>query len=152
MTTLSPHDALELITVMELLTCAGVAWSVPHVTDEGIAVLRDLLDRHTRAYEAGDLTTAALTGAAFSRELIAPAGNRELLTHIDLVVSRYQRILFLVPDDGTWRVWRQGYADVLAHLTAGEREAAVARYRRIHPAFRAQVAGTGQPPRAQRSP
>jgi DNA-binding GntR family transcriptional regulator len=64
--------------------------------------------------------------------MISASGNRELQTHVDLVVTRMRRLLGLTPESDHWRPWIDGYTEVLALLERGDSQAAIARYRRIY--------------------
>ena len=64
-------------------------------------------------------------------------GNRELQTHVDLVVTRMRRLLGLTPQSSHWRPWIDGYTEVLTLLEQGDPQAAIARYRRIYAEARA---------------
>ena len=67
------------------------------------------------------------------------SGNRELQTHVDLVVARFARLHALVLNDDSWAIWIDGYQESLAFLRAHDTFSAVARYRRIYQEFRTHV-------------
>jgi DNA-binding GntR family transcriptional regulator len=144
-TTMDRHDALELIDVMRVLTCAGFSWSVARLTSAHLASLRGLLADYGRLLDEGEPVAAWMSGAAFSTELIAPSGNRELLTHVGLVVARSQRVMAIAADPEVWRIWRTGYHDVLELLESDSRDAAVDRYAQIYPEFRTRIEHTRFP-------
>ena len=63
--------------------------------------------------------------------------NRELQTHVDLVVTRMRRLLGLTPESDHWRPWIDGYTKVLMLLERGDPQAAITRYRQIYAEVRA---------------
>jgi len=136
-TDVSQKNALELIDVMCVLACAGVEWGVPNLTDADLARMRQRLDEMLAGLRSGDVATATSAGADFSTIMISASGNRELQTHVDLVVTRMRRLMGLTPQSDHWRPWIDGYTDVLALLERGDGPAAIARYRRIYTEARA---------------
>ena len=136
-TDVSQKTALELINVMCVLACAGVEWGVPNLTDADLARMRQRLDEMLAGLRSGDVATATSAGADFSTIMISASGNRELQTHVDLVVTRMRRLMGLTPQSDHWRPWIDGYTDVLALLERGDGPAAIARYRRIYTEARA---------------
>ena len=138
-TDVSQKNALELINVMCVLACAGVEWGVPNLTDADLARMRQRLDEMLAGLRSGDVATATSAGADFSTIMISASGNRELQTHVDLVVTRMRRLLGLTPESGHWRPWIDGYTEVLMLLERGEPQAAIARYRRIYTEARADL-------------
>ena len=66
-------------------------------------------------------------------------GNRELQTHVDLVVTRMRRLLGLTPQSSHWRPWIDRYTEVLTLLEHGDPQAAIARYRQIYAEVRAEL-------------
>jgi DNA-binding GntR family transcriptional regulator len=132
-------NALELIDVMGVLACAGVEWGVDNLTETHLERMRERLDEFMAGLERGDVTAAAAAGADFSTIMIMASGNRELQTHVDLVVARTLRLLSLTSDSDLWQTWVDGYRAVLALLERGDRAAAVERYRAIYPEYRARV-------------
>lgn len=135
-TAVTQKSALDLVDVMALLACAGVEHAVDNITADHLRQLRDRYQRFDAALEQGDMVTAGAVGADFSTVLISAGGNRELQIHIDLVVSRTLRILALTPQSEVWKVWREGYREVLEHLEAGDAPGAVQRHARIYAEFR----------------
>lgn len=133
-------NALDVLDVMDVLACAGVERGVPHVTDADIARMRARLAETTAALERGDTTAAGAAGADVSTIMISASGNLELQAHVDLTVTRTLRLLALAADDDLWRIWRDGYRDVIALLESDRRDEAVARYRQIFPAARDRIA------------
>ena len=136
-TYVTQQNALELIDVMCVLACAGVEWGVPNLTDADLARMRRRLDEMLAGLRSGDVGAATSAGTDFSTIMISASGNRELQTHVDLVVTRIRRLLGLAPGSGAWRPWVDGYTEVLTLLEQGKPQAAVARYRRIYAEARA---------------
>jgi DNA-binding GntR family transcriptional regulator len=133
-------NALDLLDVMAVLACAGVAWGVPHLTEADIARMRVRLDESQAALERGDTTGGSAAGADVSTIMISASGNLELQAHVDLTVTRTVRLLALTADDDLWRIWRDGYLAVIELLEDDRREEAVERYRRIFVEARERVA------------
>lgn len=138
-TDVSQKNALELIDVMCVLACAGVEWGVPNLTDADLGRMRQRLDELLAGLRSGDVGTATSAGADFSTIMISASGNRELQTHVDLVVTRMRRILGLTAESSHWRPWIDGYTEVLTLLEQGEPQAAIARYRQIYAEVRADL-------------
>jgi len=136
-TDVTQKNALELIDVMCVLACAGVEWGVPNLTGADLTRMRQRLDEMLAALGAGDGGAATSAGADFSTIMISASGNRELQTHVDLVVTRMRRLLVLTPERSQWRPWIDGYAEVLALLEQDDPQGAVARYRQIYAEVRA---------------
>jgi DNA-binding GntR family transcriptional regulator len=136
-TDVTQKNALELIDVMCVLACAGVEWGVPNLTGTDLARMRQRLDEMLAALGAGDGGAATSAGADFSTIMISASGNRELQTHVDLVVTRMRRLLVLTPERGQWGPWIVGYAEVLTLLEQDDPQAAIARYRQIYADVRA---------------
>jgi len=138
-TGVTQKNALELIDVMCVLACAGVEWGVPNLTSADLARMRQRLDDMLAALGAGDGGAATSAGADFSTIMISASGNRELQTHVDLVVTRMRRLLVLIPDRGQWRPWIDGYTEVLALLEQDDPQGAIVRYRQIYAEVRADL-------------
>jgi DNA-binding GntR family transcriptional regulator len=138
-TRVTQKNALELIDVMAVLACAGMEWGAPNLTDEHLARMRVRLDEFVDALRREDVTMAGTAGADFSTIAILASGNRELQTHVDLVVARTMRLLALTAESDVWQIWIRGYRETLELLERGERDAAVERYRRIYAEYRARV-------------
>jgi DNA-binding GntR family transcriptional regulator len=138
-TDVSQKNALELIDVMCVLACAGVEWGVPNLTGADLARMRQRLDEMLASLRSGDVATATSAGADLSTIMISASGNRELQTHVDLVVTRMRRLLGLTPQSNHWRPWIDGYTEVLVLLEHGDAQAAIARYRRIYAEVRAAL-------------
>jgi len=136
-TGVTQKNALELIDVMRVLACAGVEWGVPNLTGADLARMRQRLDEMLAALGAGDVGAATSAGADFSTIMISASGNRELQTHVDLVVTRMRRLLGLTPESESWLPWIDGYTEVLTLLEGDEPQGAVARYRQIYAEVRA---------------
>jgi DNA-binding GntR family transcriptional regulator len=85
------------------------------------------------------VATATSAGADFSTIMISASGNRELQTHVDLVVTRMRRLLGLTPESDQWRPWIDGYTAVLMLLQQGDTRAAITRYRQIYAEVRAEL-------------
>ena len=97
-TDVSQKNALELIDVMCVLACAGVEWGVPNLTAADLDRMRQRLDEMLAGLQSGDVGAATSAGADFSTIMISASGNRELQTHVDLVVTRMRRLLGLTPE------------------------------------------------------
>ncbi len=138
-TDVSQKNALELIDVMCVLACAGVEWGVPNLTDADLGRMRQRLDELLAGLRSGDVGAATSAGADFSTTMISASGNRELQTHVDLVVTRMRRILGLTPESSHWQPWIDGYTEVLTLLEQGQPRAAIARYRQIYAEVRADL-------------
>lgn len=138
-TGVSQKNALELIDVMCVLACAGMEWGVPNLTGADLTRMRQRLDEMLACLRSGDVATATSAGADFSTIMISASGNRELQTHVDLVVTRMRRLLGLTPESDHWRPWIDGYTEVLALLERGDSPAAIVRYRRIYTEARARL-------------
>jgi DNA-binding GntR family transcriptional regulator len=138
-TRITHKNALELVDVMQVLACAGVEWGVDHLTDAQRAQMRMRLHEFVAALERGDVTTAGAAGADFSTIAIMASGNRELQTHVDLVVARTLRLLSLTAASDVWRIWIDGYREMLERLDAGDRAGYVERHRQIYRDYRARV-------------
>jgi len=136
-TDVSQKNALELIDVMCVLACAGVEWGIPNLNDADLARMRQRLDELLASLRSGDVATATSAGADFSTIMITASGNRELQTHVDLVVTRMRRLLGLTPQSSHWRPWIDGYTEVLTLLEQGDAQAAITRYRQIYAEVRA---------------
>ena len=139
-THVTKKNALELVDVMAVLTCAGFEWGMSALTPENLVTLRRQYEEFAESLRRGDVTSAAAAGADFSTTIVGAAGNRELQTHIDLVVARTLRILALTPESSIWTVWRDGYRETLELLEANDKIAALARYRQIYADYRQCVA------------
>lgn len=133
-------NALDLIDVMGVLTCAGFAWGMPHLTRTHLATLRRQYQDFAESLRQGDVVTAAGVGADFTSTITEASGNRELQTHIDLVVARTLRIIALTPESSVWTVWLDGYRETLELLEKDNRAGALERYRQIYTDYRACVA------------
>lgn len=131
-TQVTQKNALELVDVMQVLACAGFEWGVELLTDAHLDRLRQRLTDFERELRAGNVTAASGAGADFSTVVISASGNRELQTHIDLLVTRTLRVLALTADSDVWTIWLTGYRDVLSLLEGGQRREAVDRYRQIY--------------------
>ncbi|GAA4509025.1 MULTISPECIES: GntR family transcriptional regulator [Nonomuraea] len=138
-TQVTQKSALELIDVMMVLACAGFEWGVDNLTDEHLAALRGKLDDFAEGLRHGNATVAAAAGADFSTVVILASGNRELQTHVDLVVTRTLRVLALTAESEVWNVWLDGYREVLELLERGDRSGAAGRYRQIYRDYRRRV-------------
>jgi DNA-binding GntR family transcriptional regulator len=133
-------NALDLLDVMGVLACAGVERGVPHLTGADIARMRVRLEESDAALQRGDTTMAGVAGADVSTIMISASGNLELQAHVDLTVTRTLRLLALAADDDLWRIWRDGYREVIDLLEHDRRDDAVARYRRIFDDARGRIA------------
>jgi len=112
---------------------------VPNLTDADLARMRQRLDEMLAGLRSGDVGAATSAGADFSTIMISASGNRELQTHVDLVVTRMRRLLGLTPESSHWRPWIDGYTEVLTLLEQGKPQAAIVRYRQIYAEVRADL-------------
>jgi len=142
---LNVQDTVDLFDVMGLLACAGVEWGIENITDEHLGRLRTRLAEFEDALARHDVTVANAAGSDFSTILILASGNRELQTHVDLVVTRTQRMMALNWDSAMWTPWTAGYRAVLELLERGDRAGAVERYRQIYRECRALLGAAEQP-------
>ena len=101
--------------------------------------MRVRLDEFVDALRREDVTLAGAAGSDFSTIAILASGNRELQTHVDLVVARTLRLLALTAASDIWEIWIRGYRETLELLERDERGAAVERYRQIYTEYRARV-------------
>jgi DNA-binding GntR family transcriptional regulator len=136
-TRVTQKSALELIDVMMVLACAGFEWGMENITDEHVATLRVKLGEFAEGLRQGNVTAAA--AADFSTVVILASGNRELQTHVDLVVTRTLRVLALTAESDVWSVWLNGYRQTLELIERGDRAGAVERYRQIYRDYRQRV-------------
>ena len=138
-TGLTPKNALELVDVMSVLACAGVEWGAQNLSPAQLDTLRLTLDDFTEHLRQGDLAAAAASAATFTTIIVLASDNRELQTHLDLVVTRSLRMLALTAEDRVWQVWVDGYRDVLKFLESGDPVAATQRYRQTYAEYRTCV-------------
>lgn len=138
-THVTQKSALELVDVMAVLACAGVEWGVDNLTESHLERMRERLAEFVGALRRGDVTAAGAAGSDFSTIMISASGNRELQTHVDLVVTRALRLLALSPDSTVWPLWIDGYRELLERLERGDRAGAVARHRQIYADYRTWV-------------
>ncbi len=138
-TQITQKNALELVDVMQVLACAGVEWGVDYLTEAHRDQMHTRLDEFVAALERGDVTTAGAAGADISTIAIMASGNRELQTHVDLVVARTLRLLALTADSDIWHIWIDGYREMLECLDAGDRQGYIERHRQIYRDYRARI-------------
>jgi DNA-binding GntR family transcriptional regulator len=138
-TRVTQKNALELVDVMGVLACAGFEWGLENLTPAHLDLLSQRQAEFVAALGEGNVLAAGAAGAAFSTVVILASGNRELQSMVDLVVARTMRIQAMTPESDLWRIWIDGYADILKLLQAGDNPAALARYRRIYVDYRAAV-------------
>ena len=138
-TKVTQKNALELVDVLGVLACAGFEWGVDNLSESHLEQLRERLDKLVSSLRAGDVTAAGSAGADFTTIVTLASGNRELQTHIDLVMTRTQRLFSRAKKDETWQVWVNGYREILTYLEADDRAAAVARYRQMFIEYRAVI-------------
>ncbi len=112
---------------------------MPNLTAADLGRMRQRLDELLACLRSGDVATATSAGADFSTIMISASGNRELQTHVDLVVTRMRRLFGLTPESDQWRPWINGYAAVLTLLEQGDTRAAIARHRQIYAEVRAEL-------------
>lgn len=136
-TEVNRKNALELIDVMEVLACAGFEWGMDHLTEDHLVRMAGCLDSLVDHLRRGDSPAAIAMGAEFSTIVISASGNRELQTHVDLVVARTVRLLRLTARSDIWPVWLHGYRETLDLLRQGEHRRAATRYRQIYTEYRA---------------
>lgn len=138
-THVTQKGALELVDVMGVLACAGVEWGLDNLTESHRERMRERLAEFSDHLAAGDMPAAAVAGADFSTIAISASGNRELQTHVDLVVARTLRLFAMASGREYWQVWLDGYREMLDRLDADDRPGALERYRQIYRDYRAQV-------------
>jgi DNA-binding GntR family transcriptional regulator len=138
-TQVTQKNALELIDVMSVLACAGFEWGAPNLTPSHLERMRKRLDEYVENLRVGNLAAANAAGADFSTIVILASGNRELQTHVDLVVARTLRLLAGSAGDDIWQVWVVGYRETLELLEADRLADAAARYRQIYVDYRDRV-------------
>jgi DNA-binding GntR family transcriptional regulator len=138
-TGVTQKSALELVDVMGVLACAGVEWGVDNLTRSHRDQMATRLGEFVDALDRGDVTAASSAGGDFSTIAIMASGNRELQTHVDLVVARTLRLLSLTADSDIWQIWVDGYRDMLERLDADDREGFVQRHRQIYRDYRARL-------------
>jgi len=138
-TKVTQKNALELVDVFSVLACAGFEWGVDNLSESHLEQMRERLDELVSNLRAGDVTAAGRAGADFTTIVTLASGNRELQTHVDLVMTRTQRLFSRTKKDETWQVWVNGYREILTYLEADDRAAAVARYRQIFIEYRAVI-------------
>jgi DNA-binding GntR family transcriptional regulator len=139
-TQVTQKNALELIDVLGVLACAGFEWGVDNLSESHLGQMRERLDELVSNLRAGNVTSAGV--ADFSTIVTLASGNRELQTHIDLVIARTQRLLAHAKTEQAWQVWVNGYREILTCLETDDRAAAVARYRQIYIEYRAVIETT----------
>lgn len=135
-TRMTQRSAIELADVMTVLACAGFEWGLPNLSAPQKAALHVRLDEFTQALQRRDVTAAAAAGSDVSTIVISASGNRELQTHVDLVVHRSLRLLALTPESDIWTVWLEGYREVIAAIDADDLDGALRRYRQIYVEYR----------------
>jgi DNA-binding GntR family transcriptional regulator len=140
-THLTQKNTLELVDVMRVLACAGFEWGVENLSAEHLITLRRQYEDFDANLKLGNITAAAAAGADFSTTVVLASGNRELQSHLDLVVTRSLRVLALTAESRVWQVWLDGYRETLEFLEAGDKVAALERYRQIYADYRECVSG-----------
>ncbi|MDT4993096.1 MAG: hypothetical protein QOH97_2988 [Actinoplanes sp.] len=138
-TKVTQQNALELIDVMTVLTCAGFEWGVDNLTDNHLGLLRRRQAEFVEGLRTGNVLAAAESAADFSTIVILASGNRELQSMVDLVVARTMRILAVSAESDLWTTWINGHDDILRLLEAGDTKGAIARYKQIYVEYRARV-------------
>ena len=138
-TKVTQKNALELIDVMCVLACAGFEWGLENLTETHMETLRQRQREFVEALAAGNVLAAAAAGSDFSTTVILASGNRELQSMVDLVVARTTRILAMSAESNLWSTWIEGHDAIIALLEAGDRDAALARYKRIYVDWRTEV-------------
>ena len=135
-TALDQKTVLELIDVMELLACAGFDRGVENLSESHVARLRKRYAELSDGLRRGDMAAAAAAGADFSTIVVMAAGNVELQSMLDVVVTRCIRRLAPSADSELWTPWLDGYSKVLDLLEAGDPTGAASRYRQIYTDYR----------------
>ena len=138
-TRVTRKNALELIDVMGVLTCAGFEWGVDNLTNTHLDLMHQRQKEFVEALHSGNVLAAGAAGADFSSIVILASGNRELQSMVDLVVARSMRILAVTAESELWNTWIDGYEAILQLLDAGDTKGATARYRQIFVDHRARV-------------
>jgi DNA-binding GntR family transcriptional regulator len=138
-TQVTQKNALELIDVMTVLACAGFEWGVDNLTRSHLESMRRKLRELVDHLQSGNITAAGAAGADISTIVISASGNRELQTHVDLVVARTQRLFAYSVSRDIWDIWIRGYQETIDLLDRDQPAAAVARYRRIYTDYRSSV-------------
>ncbi len=133
---MTQKNALELIDVMTVLACAGFEWGMHDLTADHLVRMRARLQEFAELLRVGNVPAALAAGADVSTIIILASGNRELQTHVDLVVARTARLVAATAGDDVWQVWVVGYGETLDLLDAGRRDEALARYRQIYADYR----------------
>lgn len=127
--TLTKETAIELAVVMELLAGAGFAWGVEHLTEEDLEDMRQSLAAMHDAVERNDVKMASKSGIQFANRVIQAGGNQELMSHLELIYARFQRVIVLRAFGKVWPVWRKGFSLVLETLEKSDRKKAVIYYK-----------------------
>jgi DNA-binding GntR family transcriptional regulator len=135
-TKVTQKSALELMDVMGVLACSGVEWGVENLTETHLAQARDIYSEFVLFVESENMTAASAACADFSTILISASGNRELQTHVDLLVARSRRLLGMSIGRATFKPWVDGYGQTLELLERGDLSGGVRRYRQIYDEYR----------------
>jgi DNA-binding GntR family transcriptional regulator len=136
-THVTQKNALELIDVMAVLTHAGFRWGMRNLTPAHLVTLRGQYQALADHVRRGDVSAAAGLGMDFTSTIVLASGNRELQTHLDLVLARTQRVLALTPESSEiWTLWSEGYRETLELLEADDKTAALNRFQRMYADYR----------------
>ena len=138
-TKVTQKTALELIDVLSVLAGAGFEWGMENLTETHLVLMRQRQKEFVEGLRAGNVLAAAAAGADFSTVVILASGNHELQSMVDLVVTRTLRILAQSTESDLGDTWITGHDEVMALLDAGDKQGALARYRRIYVDYRARV-------------
>jgi len=138
-TQVTRKNALDLVDVMSVLACAGFAWGVEKLTATQLAMLRLRYEEFAEYLRNGNSTAAAIAGTDFTTIVVLASGNRELQTHLELVVTRTMRMLSLTAQSQVWQIWLEGFRETLEFLENGDKMAAIGRYREIYREYRGCV-------------
>lgn len=138
-TDVTQKNALELIDVLSVLSCAGFEWGVDNLTGVQLTMLRRRHKELAEAMRTGDVLAAGAAVAGFSTVVIRASGNVELQSMVDLVAARTMRILAITSESEVWNTWIDGHGEVLDLLEAGDGRSATARYRQIFADYRAWI-------------
>jgi DNA-binding GntR family transcriptional regulator len=133
-------NALDVADVMSLLACAGFEWGMARLTADDLVRLRGTLESFKYNVAQENLREASDDGSEYTRIVILASGNRELQTHLDLVVTRLLRVQALSGDQGIWDLWIDGFEEIQGLLEKGDLPAAGARHRKIYADYREIIA------------
>ncbi len=137
-TKVTNENALELIDVMAIVTCAAFEQALPNLTDDDLKAMQEHLTAFSTGVRGGQVLAGLTAAAEFNSVITAACGNRELQSMIDLLVAREMRVS-AISREGVWDIWIDGYTELLDLLARGDQAAALERYRQIYVDYRAQA-------------